>query len=140
MTERYERNAAIIRQLELQANAAAVQYAEEVAEYQRLYRLERMQDVVFDIADWIEEVGDEVRLAELGVDVIEDDGIVKLKQGARSFELRARDDMTIVVGGKIMHPNNELPVLDPPFYAEVMNRVFAWARQDSETKPRRYFE
>lgn len=137
MSKRLEKNQAIIQQLEADANAAAAAYVAEVDEYQRLYRLERMQDIVCDLTEWIESSGDEALLAELGVHVREDDGVVTLKQFHRAIEIRPRDDMTIAVAGKIMQPNRDCPVLDQPFYDEVMGRVFSWAREQDADKPRR---
>lgn len=141
MSERNPRNEAIVRQLEADANAAAEIYLEDVEEFQRLYRLERMQDIVEDLAEWIEETGDLNLLNDLGVQVIEEDeiGVLMFVQGKRSMIVRPRDDMNIVVDGRIMQPNKDCPVLDQPFYAEVMSRVFGWAGPDNEAVPRRYF-
>lgn len=140
MAQRNERNEAIIRQLEQDANASAQMYEAEVAEFQALYRLERMQDVIDAIAVWLEDEGDIIRLAELGV-VVEGDAGQPLEfvHGSRTLTIRARDDMSIVVGGKIMHPNRDCPVLDQPFYDEVMERIFDWAHGRGEG-PKRYFE
>lgn len=140
MTDRSERNAAIVRQLEIEANISAGAYLAEVEEFQRLYRLERMQDIVFDLTEWIEEAGDLKRLADLGVRIEEDDAVLRFVQAERSLAIRARDDMSVSVDGRIMHPNAECPVLDKAFYDDVMARIFAWADADGADKPKRYLE
>ncbi|MBU2581205.1 MAG: hypothetical protein KJ622_05775 [Alphaproteobacteria bacterium] len=137
MTDRTERNAAIIRQLEIEANLSAASYIEDVEEFQRLYRLERMQDVVFDLAEWIEEAGDGKRLADLGVVVEDDDQGLRFKQGRRAMAILPRDDMSISVGGKAYFPDADCPVLDKAFYDEVMSGVFAWADLDADRRPKR---
>ncbi|MEQ8825904.1 MAG: hypothetical protein RIC14_16180 [Filomicrobium sp.] len=140
MVQRSERNNAIIRQLEIDANASARVYETEVQEFQALYRLERMQDVVEAIGDWLEDEGDLDRLDVLGVLVDGESGKpLKFVQGRRTFTIRARDDMSVVVGGKIMHPNRECPVLDQRFYDEVMSQVFEWAQGEVTRGPKRYF-
>lgn len=140
MTDRTERNAAIIRQLEIEANLSAVSYLEDVEEFGRLYRLERMQDIVFDLAEWIEASGDLKRLAALGVKLDEDDTGLGFEQGKRSMRVLPRDDMSISVDGKRFYPNVDCPVLDQSFYDEVMAGVFAWAGPEPERKSKRYFE
>ncbi len=140
MPQRSARNEAIIRQLELEANASAELYEAEVEEFQALYRLERMQDVVDDIGDWLEDEGDLDRLNLLGVSVDADAGApLRFRQGQRLFTIRARDDMSIAVDGKIMHPNRECPVLDQALYDEVIARLFDWAHKRQGDGPRRYF-
>lgn len=140
MTDRTERNAAIIRQLEIEANLSAAAYLEEVEEFQRLYRFERMQDLVFDLAEWIEESGDLRRLAALGVELEEDEVGLGFTQGKRSMRVLPRDDMSISVDGRVFYPNVDCPVLDKPFYDEVMSGVFAWAGPEPESRPRRFLE
>ncbi len=138
MTDRFERNAAIVRQLEIEANISAGAYLDEVEEFQRLYRLERMQDIVFDLTEWIEEAGDLDRLAELGVTVEENDAELVFKQGRRTMMIAPRDDMSISVDGKVVNPNADCPVLDKPFYDVLMGCVFEWAQPDAESKTKRY--
>lgn len=138
MTDRNGRNAEIVRQLEIEANVSAATYLAEVDEFQRLYRLERMQDVVFDLAEWLEEAGDSKLLADLGVQIEEDDALLRFKQGRRLMVIRPRDDMSISVNGKIMHPDADCPVLDKAFYSEVIAAVFAWANVDEKDRPRRW--
>ncbi|MBU1211089.1 MAG: hypothetical protein KJ587_07435 [Alphaproteobacteria bacterium] len=140
MNDRTERNAAIVRQLEIEANISAGAYLAEVEEFQRLYRLERMQDIVFDLTEWIEAAGDLKRLADRGVRIEEDDAVLRFVQAGRSLRVRARDDMSISVDDNIMYPDTDCPVLDKTFYEEVMTRVFAWADADEAGQPKRYFE
>lgn len=129
-------NREIIARLEREANAAARLYADAVAEHQLAYRIERMITLVEDLATWIEE-REGTRLAKAGVVLDEGDGRFVLRRGDAVFEVRTRDDMSIVVDGKIMRPNPELPVLVEDFYDEVMARVRAWI-DPSLAGPRRH--
>lgn len=138
MTDRSEHNAAIVRQLEIEANVSAAAYVAELEEFQRLYRLERMQDIVFDLTEWIDESGDKSRLADLDVSIDETDAELVFKQGARSMVIEPRDDMSICVNGKIVSPNADCPVLDKPFYDVIMGCVFEWADPEAKSKANRY--
>ncbi len=135
MSTKKGRNA-IIRQLLAEANAYAEAYEADVAEFHRLYRIERMQDIVDDFHETLDETGDLGKLADLGVSIREKDGQLHLKKSGRTLVIRARDDMSIAVDGSIMHPNQEHPALDRPFYEEVLARVMSWAK-DSESPPKR---
>lgn len=128
--QRYERNERIVRRLELEANESAATYIAEVEAFARETRLRRMKDLLEELMEWMEAEGDLDRLQAQGVELEEKEGLVRLVQGARNMTLRARDDMSITVDGKIMYPNHDCPVLDDEFYGDVMARVYRWARLD----------
>lgn len=138
--QRYERNERIVRRLELEANESATTYIAEVEAFARETRLRRMKDLLEELTEWMEEEGDLDRLQAQGVELDEEEGLVRLVQGARNMTLRARDDMSITVDGKIMYPNHDCPVLDDEFYGDVMARVYRWAHFDENNGPRRKFE
>ncbi len=119
---------AIIRQLEADANAHARRHFADVAEFSRLQRLERMQILIDDIADWLDEKGDRARLVAFGVSVHDGEGTFSLKQGRRTLKLLPRDDLSFTVDGRIMHPNRDCPTLDRRCYDEVLARLIDWAR------------
>lgn len=136
MTDRSERNAAIVRQLEAEANAMAAAYMADVEEFARLNRWQRMVDLLEELAEWMEQHGDAARLMTQGVAIDDDDGELRLVHGDRVMSLRARDDMTISVDGQIMEPDRDCPILDARFYEEVMSRINRWVDQDEDHKPR----
>ena len=138
--QRNERNERIVRRLEIEANASAATYIAEVEAFARETRLKRMTDLLEELMEWMEEEGDLDRLQAQGVELDEEDGLVRLVQGARNMTLRARDDMSITVDGKVMYPNHDCPVLDDEFYGDVMACVYRWARLDENNGRRRKFE
>lgn len=140
MPQRNERNEEIVRQLEVDANKSAATYIAEVEAYARQSRLKCMADLLEEFAEWMEEEGDLDRLRSLGVELREAEGLVRLNQGVRKMTLRARDDMSILVDGTIMHPNCDCPILDDNFYGELMARINRWASPQDDDRPRRYFE
>lgn len=115
----------IISALERDANAAARQYEEDVQAFERSYRIERMEDLIDDLADRLDE-REAGRLAEQGVVLKEGEGRLVLMRADSAFEVRPRDDMTIAVDGKIMRPDPEFPVLTDDFYDEVLARIRVW--------------
>jgi len=128
----------IIKALERDANIAARAHAEACAAFMRAERLADMESVIDDIDAWLDERGDALGLARHGVSRISDDGRIAFSAGGRSMMIRPRDDMSIVVDGRIMHPNRDCPVLDEPFYAAVVERIEAWAFGENDV-PRRAF-
>jgi hypothetical protein len=137
---RNERNERIVRRLEIEANQSAATYIAEVEAFARESRLKRMADLLEELTEWMEEEGDLDRLQAQGVELDEEEGLVRFVQGARKMTLCARDDMSIKVDGKIMYPNPDCPVLDDEFYVDVMARVYHWAGHDENDGPRRCFE
>ncbi|MDX2288489.1 MAG: hypothetical protein NW217_06680 [Hyphomicrobiaceae bacterium] len=135
MSTKKGRNA-IIRRLLTEANAYAEAYEADVEEFQRLHRIERMQDIIDDFHEALDENGDAGRLADLGVSIREENGQLHLHKSGRTLVIRARDDMSIAVDRKVMHPDPDCPVLDRSFYEEVLARVMTWAK-DTSDRPRR---
>lgn len=125
----------IIRALEREANAAARQHEEDVQAFQRSYRIGRMEDLIDDLFERLEERESE-RLSAEGVMLREGDGRFVLRRGDHEFEVRPRDDMTIAVDGRILRPDPEFPVLTDDLYDEVLARVNAWV-DPSRTGPKR---
>ncbi|MCH9807035.1 MAG: hypothetical protein K0U74_04825 [Alphaproteobacteria bacterium] len=140
MTERNPRNVEIVRQLETDANAAAVAYLADVDDFARQTRLQCMIDLLDEFIEWMDERGDADNLEDHGVAISEDVGVVLLSLGERSLTMRARDDMSIAFGAHIVQPNRDCPVLDEALYAELMSRIDAWVACDERKGPLRYFE
>ncbi len=134
--QRNERNEQIVRQLEIEANESAAMYIAEVEAFARQTRLKRMTNLLEELMEWMEEEGDLDRLQAQGVELDEEEGLVRLGQGARNMTLHARDDMCITVDVKIMYPNHDCPVLDDEFYGHVMARVYPWVRHEEKTMAR----
>ncbi|MEO1205592.1 MAG: hypothetical protein AAFV45_04605 [Pseudomonadota bacterium] len=127
----------IVRQLEDEANAAARAYEEAVQDNERSYRVGRMEDLIDDLSERLEAL-ELARLESLGV-ALDDttDGVLILRRGLSAFEVRARDDMSISVNGKIVRPNPEFPVLTDDLYDDVMLHVIAWL-DPSRAGPKRF--
>ncbi|MEL7050023.1 MAG: hypothetical protein AAFO75_13905 [Pseudomonadota bacterium] len=126
----------IVRQLEREANIAAQAYEEAVQKNERAYRIERMEDLVDDLAERLDELETSL-FNELSIVMHDDvDGRFTLVREGREFEVRARDDMTIAVNGQIVHPDPQFPVLTMSLYDNVLQRVLSWA-DPSTAGPRR---
>lgn len=127
----------IVRQLEQEANAAAQAYEQAVHENERAYRVGRMEDLIDDLAERFDAL-ETARLDALGV-ILDDsvEGKVILRRGNSKFEVRARDDMTIAVNGKIVRPNPEFPVLTDDLYDDIMLHVITWL-DPSKAGPNRF--
>ncbi len=120
----------IIRDLEAQANETARRYLRTVAAFGDEQRRRRMETLIEDLSDWIDENGDTQRLIDLGVEVHVDEGSLRIVQGDRTMFVQPRNDMSVVVGGVIMQPDRDWPVLDRLFYDDVLARIYRWAQQD----------
>ena len=129
MTKRRSSTESIVRELEVQANETARRYLRTAAQFSDEQRRKRMDMLIEDLSDLIDESGDLDRLRSMGIEVREEEGVLRLIKGRRSMVVRPRNDMSIVVGGVIMQPDRDLPVLDCLFYDEVLKRICDWARE-----------
>jgi hypothetical protein len=123
---------AVVRKLLDDANAYARAHEADVVAFHRRERLGRMQVLVRDVVEWIEERGSLEKLTALGVAMSVDVGSIVFEQGARRFEITARADMSVMVNGQIVYPNRDCPVLDQRCFDEIMRLVFKWARKGPE--------
>lgn len=117
----------IVRALEAEANAVAAELAKLSKVENKDYRLSRMESLIEDLMERI--VESEGHTFEwLGITMFAGDGGFDLCQGERRLEVRAGNELSIVVDNLVMEPNPELPILDNEFYDAIMERILDWAR------------
>lgn len=117
----------IVRQLEREGNAHALAHTLEVADFHRRERLRRMVILVADLLDEMDTRGDTAKLTALGVAVMRGAGMFSLVSGHGTLNVQPRDDMSVEVGGVIVHPNRTCPVLDGRCYDEIIGEILKWA-------------
>jgi len=120
----------IILRLEREANAYARRYEDERAAFGRRQRIEDMENVIEDILEWMDERGDLDRLKAAGVEIDdEEEGRFALSLNGRITTVRPREDLSLAVDGRIVHPNRDCPVLDEALYQDVITRLDDWVRE-----------
>lgn len=120
----------IVRRLEAEANEVAREYLERLEAFQEAEEMGRMETLIEDISDAIDERGDAKKLHALGVTVKESyDGTLWFIKGNKKLAVRPRENMTIKVGHATVYPNRDCPIFDDRIYEDVLERVFAWAKK-----------
>lgn len=140
MTERSKRQLEIVALMIEDALTSARNFERDVNVFAETRRTEEMVNVIQELSDWIEE-RDSDRLEDVGVTM--EDGVdgrllFKMAGKARPFVVRPRADMSIAAGGRIVHLNPDLPILDEDVYAEVLDRIFVWAESGKAERRRRF--
>jgi hypothetical protein len=140
MTERSERQTAIVEAMMEDALISAGEFERACEAFAESQQVDEMADVINELSEWLEE-RDADLLEELGIFMEEDaQGQLVFSAVGRDepFIVRPRADMTIAAGGKIVHLNPELPILENDIYLEVLERILIWAGA-MESKPRKRF-
>jgi len=121
-------SAEIIAALEREANLHAKAHAKAVAVFHDTERLRRMEILLRDFRDEAEARGDLLGLEGVGVTLgVVDDGHLVFRHGEQMLDVIACETMSVLVGGVLVLPNRECPVLDQRCYDEIMGLVFGWA-------------
>lgn len=129
MTKRTKRQVEIVETMMADALASAREFERDCEAFAERQKTDEMIDVIEEFAEWLEE-RDADRLKDLGVTMDEGaDGRLLFRVDGRDepFVVRPRDDLTISAGGKIVHLNPDLPILEDDVYAEVLGRLLMWA-------------
>lgn len=140
MAERSKRQIEIVQGMIEDALVSAREFERACEAFAESQKVDEMADVIDELNQWIEE-RDADRLEDLGI--LMEDGeqgelMFRIAERDEPFVVRVRDDMAIVVGGKILQLNPDLPILDDDIYEEVLERLFVWAGA-SQPKPRHGF-
>lgn len=118
------------------ALASAREFERDCEAFAERQKIGEMIDVIEEFAEWLEE-RDADLLRDLGVAMEEGvDGRLLFRVDGRDepFVVRPRHDMTISAGGKIVHLNPDLPILEDDVYTEVLARLLVWADTEKEKK------
>jgi hypothetical protein len=140
MTERSTRQTAIVEAMMEDALISAHEFERACEAFAESQKADEMADVIGELSEWLEE-RDADRLEELGISMEEDAKgqlVFRVEGRDEPFVVRPRADLTIAAGGKIVHLNPELPILEDDIYLEVLERILIWAGA-LETKPRKRF-
>ena len=140
MADRSKRQNEIVAEMMQQAIASAREFERDCEAFAERQKIDEMVDVIEEFAEWVEE-RDADRLEELGISMEEAvDGrlLFRVEELDEPFVVRPRADMTIAAGGKIIHLNPDLPILEDDVYAEVLERIISWAA-DPGSKTQRPF-
>jgi len=120
----------IIRRLETEANQAARDFLERQSVFQKEEALARMEVLIDDLAEAIDERGEATRLATLGVRIKETyDGTLWFLKGNKKLAVKPQENMSVKVGRTTIYPNRDMPIFDDKFYTDVMDLVFVWAKK-----------
>jgi len=119
--------ATTVEMIKQNALAAARAHEAAVAERERLYRLERMTDIVTALGEHFREAGDTF-LEDCGIEMRgRGDGVVLFKAGW-AFEIAPRDDMTVTANGAAIRPDPQFPVLTAELEGDIRGRIQRWAQ------------
>jgi len=111
-----------------EALESAATLAREQALFAARLRIENMQVVVDDIADWIDDE-DYARLEDAAIEMRQmADGRLVFRSPLRDepFVIRVNSTRELSVGGRIVRVNHDLAVLDQELYGDLINRLLDW--------------
>lgn len=146
MARRSKRQQEIVATMIDDALTSAKQYEADCEEFAESQKLKNMADVIADLGAWLEERdGDRLEACGISMDGSANGQLLFRMEGkARPFVVRRRADISVptdcsfVAGGRIVHLNRDLPVLDIEVYELVLERIFNWAGLGTSRPGRRY--
>jgi hypothetical protein len=118
----------IVTAMMSEALESAAALAREQAFFATRLRMENMQVIVDDIADWIDE-HDHGRLDDAASEMRQlADGRLVFHSPLRDepFVIRVYSTRELSVGGRIVPVNHDLAVLDQEPYGDLINRLLDW--------------
>ena len=118
---------AIVEQFKPNALRTAAEYSASVDEYQRLYRLERMTDIITALEDYFDDNGGAF-LKSIGISCSRKGGSVVLRKSGWAFVISPRDDMSLSVNSAVVWPDPKFPLLTDELYAQIMRGIVLWAK------------
>jgi hypothetical protein len=117
----------IVEQIKQDALRTTAEYAASVDEYQRLYRLERMTDIITALEDYFDDNGGAF-LKSIGISCSRKGGSVVLRKSGRAFVIAPRDDTSLWVNSAVVWPNSKFPLRTDELYAQIMRGMVLWAK------------
>jgi hypothetical protein len=121
-----EKAMSIVEQIKQDALRTAAEYAASVDD-QRLYRLERMTDIITALEDYFDDNGGAF-LKSIGTSCSHKGGSVVLRKSGWTFVIAPRDDMSLSVNSAVVRPDPKFPLLTDELYAQIMRGIVLWAK------------
>lgn len=115
-----------VQKIMVEALTSAETHAADVAERERLYRLERMGDIVEALATRFEE-WDHGFVDGLGIACVRRDGALVLKKAGWALVVAPHDDYTLAVNGNTVRVDRRFPMLADGLYGDLKGRIARWA-------------
>lgn len=115
-----------VQKIMVEALTSAETHAADVAERERLYRLERMGDIVEALATRFEE-WDRGFVDGLGIACVRRDRSLVLKKAGWAFVVAPHDGYSLAVNGNSVRVDRRFPMLADGLYDDLKGRISRWA-------------
>lgn len=121
----------IVDRIKQEALRTAAEHAAAVNERERLYRLERMADIVGALDDRFDENG-RAFLKSVGITSERKGASLLLRKSGWVFVIAPRDNMTLSVNSAVVRPDPEFPLLTDALYGQIIRAIVLWAQRIDE--------